>query len=157
MFILFNKNRHQPYHKINYIFTMTTSPMNNHYNGTQSIFNQQYYVNQTIIMSNKNKLITSQFFSGFTQWLDIALIFSVPVISWQASPSEITYIAISFGLSSLLIGPFIGAYLDKTDPKTTMLIGAIFRLFLNLTILLSQSILLFTIIISAKGLANVLY
>lgn len=91
------------------------------------------------------------------QWIDIFLIFSIPPLLWNSSPSEIAILAALFGLPSLFIGPIIGAYLDRSDPLKIMMLGAVLRTVLTALLIYSPIFIYFSILIFLKGISNILY
>ncbi|MGI2030337.1 MFS transporter, partial [Endozoicomonas acroporae] len=108
-------------------------------------------------LNPSNNLIFTQSLAGLSQWLDIFLIFAMPVFVWDASPSEIALIASIFGLPSLFLGPFVGAYLDRTNPFKSMVVGSILRTALSVGIIFSFDIISFGVLVFLKGIANLIY
>lgn len=104
-----------------------------------------------------NALLLVQVLAGFTQWLDIFLIFSIPSFAWNSKPSQIALLAALFGLPSLLLGPFFGAFLDRADPRRLMVVGIVARVVLTLVLALAPWFWLFAVLVLAKGLANLVY
>lgn len=102
-------------------------------------------------------MLCIQTLAGFSSWIDIFLIFSVPAFIWKSSPSEIALVAALYGLPSLVIGPIFGAFLDRNDPRKLMLLGAFSRTLLTLLIAFSSSYEIFAILVFLKGLANLTY
>lgn len=103
------------------------------------------------------RLLVVQTIAGLAQWLDVFLIFSIPSFLWKSSPTEIALLASFFGLPSLFFGPIVGAYLDRTDPRKTMMAGALARTILTLFIAFTHSFPSFALLVLLKGLANLLY
>jgi MFS family permease len=103
------------------------------------------------------RLLIIQTLAGLAQWIDIFLIFTVPSFLWKSSPTEIALLASCFGLPSLFFGPFIGAMLDRTDPRKTMMIGALARTGLTLLIAFASWLPVFAVLVLLKGIANLLY
>lgn len=103
------------------------------------------------------QLLTSQVLAGFSQWIDIFLIFSVPAFLWQSTPPQIAFIASCFGLPGLFLGPFIGAMLDRLDPRRVAFIGALVRTALTVCISFANGFEFFSVLVILKGLANVFY
>lgn len=104
-----------------------------------------------------SRLLTTQVLAGFAQWVDIFLIFSIPSFLWNSSPEDIALIAACFGLPSLFLGPFIGAIVDRADPRKMAFLGAIARTILSLCIAFAPSFGIFAIFVVLKGLANICY
>lgn len=102
-------------------------------------------------------MLCIQTLAGFSSWIDIFLIFSVPAFIWKSSPSEIALVAALYGLPSLVIGPIFGAFLDRNDPRKLMLLGAFLRTLLTILIAFSSSYEIFAILVFLKGLANLIY
>lgn len=104
-----------------------------------------------------NGLLTTQLLSGFAQWVDVFLIFSIPSFLWNSPPEDIALIAACFGLPSLFLGPFIGVIVDRTDPGKMAIFGAVARTFLSLCIAFVPSFWFFVVFVVLKGLANICY
>lgn len=102
-------------------------------------------------------LLVIQTMAGFAQWLDIFLIFSIPSFLWKSSPAEIALLASCFGIPSLLLGPFIGVFLDRTDPQKVMMFGLLARTMLTVMIAFTPGFQAFVVLVLFKGLANILY
>jgi len=103
------------------------------------------------------RLMTTQVLAGFSQWIDIFLIFSVPAFLWQSTPGQIAIIASCFGLPGLFLGPFIGAILDRLDARRVAFIGALIRTALTGCIAFAGEFEFFSALVMLKGMANVFY
>lgn len=103
------------------------------------------------------RLMTTQVLAGFSQWIDIFLIFSVPVFLWQSTPGQIAFIVSCFGLPGLFLGPFIGTILDRLDARRVACIGALIRTSLSGCIAFAGGFESFSALVLLKGLANVFY
>jgi len=108
-------------------------------------------------ISIPNHFLSIQSLAALSQWVDIFLIFSIPAFLWGSSPKEIALIASLFGIPSLFLGPFIGAYIDRSDPMRLMLAGSLIRTLLTLIIMFSPNFTFFATLVLLKGLANTLY
>lgn len=111
--------------------------------------------------SNRQKkarrLLLAQVLAGFSQWIDIFLIFSIPSFIWKSSPEEIAFIATCFGLPSLLLGPFVGVVVDRTDARKMALCGSLTRSVLTIAIAFAPTLPIFSAFVLLKGMANLLY
>lgn len=67
--------------------------------------------------AHAGRLLVIQTLAGFSQWIDVFLIFSVPAFLWQSTPGQIAFIASCFGLPGLFWSPMIGALLDQRDAR----------------------------------------
>ena len=103
------------------------------------------------------KFLTIQILTGFAQWIDIFLIFSIPSFVWRSPPTEIALIAACFGFPSLILGPFIGVLVDRIDPRKMAFAGAIARSLLSIAIAFAPTSMIFAAFVLLKGLANLLY
>lgn len=108
-------------------------------------------------MLNRNRLLSAQVTSGFSQWIDIFLIFSMPVFVWNANPEDIGFIALLFALPSILFSPIVGALADSRNPYRIMIIGAVLRVLTTFLIVINQSYILFLVLVFFKGISNVTY
>lgn len=108
-------------------------------------------------MLNKNRLLSVQVTSGFSQWIDIFLIFSMPVFFWNVTPEDIGIIALLFALPSILLSPIVGALVDSRNPYRIMIIGATLRFLFTFLIVINQSYILFLALVFLKGVSNVIY
>lgn len=103
------------------------------------------------------RLFTTQVLAGFSQWIDIFLIFSVPAFLWKSTPGQIAFIASCFGLPGLFLGPFVGAILDRLDARRVACVGALIRTVLTGCIAFAGGFEAFAALVVLKGLANVFY
>lgn len=108
-------------------------------------------------LTAQRRLLAIQALAGFSQWLDIFLIFSVAAFLWQATPTQMAFIASCFGLPGLFLGPFIGAMLDRLDARRSALMAALTRTALTVGIAFAGSFETFAVLVLLKGLANVFY
>lgn len=108
-------------------------------------------------MLNKNRLLSVQVTSGFSQWIDIFLIFSMPVFFWNVTPEDIGIIALLFALPSILLSPIVGALVDSRNPYNIMIVGAILRVLFTFLIVINQYYILFLALVFLKGISNVVY
>jgi len=118
------------------------------------MINQRSSTNDTVL---ERRLLTIQTTAGLSQWIDIFLIFAVPSFQWRADPVDIALLASCFGLPSLFLGPFVGAFLDRTDPRRVMIFGALARTVLTLLIAFAAWFPAFAMLVFFKGIANLLY
>jgi len=112
-------------------------------------------VNQT--RARTVRLLTIQALAGLAQWIDVFLIFSVPAFLWQSSPGQIALLASLFGIPSLILGPFVGAFLDRTDPRKAVYFGILARSTLTAVIAFAPNYWSFAILVLLKGFSNVCY
>jgi len=103
------------------------------------------------------RLLTVQTLAGFAQWIDVFLIFSVPAFLWQSSPGQIALLASLFGIPSLFVGPLVGAFLDRTDPRKALYFGILARTLLTIAIAFASDYWSFATLVLFKGFANVCY
>lgn len=108
-------------------------------------------------MINRNRLLSAQMTSGFSQWIDVFLIFSMPVFVWNATPEDIGLIALLFALPSLLFSPIVGALVDSRNPFKIMMVGAILRVIFTFLIVINNYYNLFLVLVFFKGISNVVY
>lgn len=108
-------------------------------------------------MLNRNRLLSAQVTSGFSQWIDVFLIFSMPVFVWNATPEDIGVIALLFALPSILLSPIVGALVDSRNPYRIMVIGAILRAIFTFLIVINQNYHFFWVLVFFKGISNVMY
>lgn len=101
--------------------------------------------------------MTTQVLAGFSQWIDVFLIFSVPAFLWQSTPGQIAFIASCFGLPGLFLGPFIGSILDRLNARRVAFIGALIRTALTVCIAFAGGLDFFATLVALKGLANFIY
>ncbi|MEJ8812070.1 MFS transporter [Variovorax ureilyticus] len=107
--------------------------------------------------THTGRFLTVQTLAGFSQWIDVFLIFSIPSFLWQASPARIALLAALFGIPSLFLGPFIGAFLDRIDPRRILYLGIFARSVLTAAIAFAPNYWSFAALTLLKGLANLCY
>ncbi|TCM60036.1 MFS transporter [Acinetobacter calcoaceticus] len=108
-------------------------------------------------MKNNNKLLIIQSCASFSQWIDIFLIFSLPVFIWQASAAQMAGVALLLAIPSVLISPWIGAWVDAHNPKSIMRFGAYLRLLLAVLLLLNPSMSVFFVLVFLRSIFSTLY
>jgi len=102
-------------------------------------------------------LLATQVLSAIAAWLDIFLLFTVPVFVWQCTPAQVAAVASLYGLPSLVIGPVFGALLDRCDPMTATRCGAVARVVATIAIAFAPSFPIFAALVLVKGLANLVF
>lgn len=108
-------------------------------------------------MKTSSKLIYVQALSSLSLWLDIFLIFTVPVYLWHASPSSIAFLAFCLGAPMLFLGPIVGALIDRYDVRKTLVFGALLRTLSTLALAVSPDLPSFLFFVILKGVSNLFY
>ena len=108
-------------------------------------------------MKPPHKLIYIQALSSLSLWLDIFLIFTVPVYMWNASPSSIALLAFLLGAPMLFLGPIVGTFIDRHDIRNTLVFGAILRTTSTTLLAYSSNLNIFLALVFLKGTANLIY
>lgn len=108
-------------------------------------------------MKTSSKLICVQALSSLSLWLDIFLIFTVPVYLWHASPSSIAFLAFCLGAPMLFLGPIVGALIDRYDVRKTLVLGALLRTLSTLALAVSPDLQSFLFFVILKGVSNLFY
>lgn len=106
---------------------------------------------------NYRSLLTAQIGAGLSQWLDVILIFSIPVFLWKGTPQEMAFVASSFALPGLLLGPVIGTWLDRGPIERFLLAGALMRILGGILLFWCASIEWFYPLVILKALGNTVY
>ncbi|QOY74175.1 MFS transporter [Pseudomonas sp. OST1909] len=109
------------------------------------------------MMKTSSKLIYVQALSSLSLWLDIFLIFTVPVYLWHASPSSIAFLAFCLGAPMLFLGPIVGTLIDRHDVRKTLLFGAILRTLSTVALAVSPDLQSFLFLVLFKGVSNLFY
>ncbi|TSD80557.1 MFS transporter [Pseudomonas sp. KBS0710] len=109
------------------------------------------------MMKTSSKLVCVQALSSLSLWLDIFLIFTVPVYLWHASPSSIAILAFCLGAPMLFLGPIVGALIDRHDARKTLALGALLRILSTLALAVSPNLQIFLLFVILKGVSNLLY
>lgn len=107
--------------------------------------------------AHARRLLAIQTLAGFSQWIDVFLIFSVPAFLWQSTPGQIAFMASCFGLPGLFLGPMIGALLDQLDARRAACCAAVARTALTGFIAFAPGFEFFAVLVLLKGVANVFY
>lgn len=116
-----------------------------------------FFCIQTVIMKTSSKIICVQALSSFSLWLDIFLIFTVPVYLWHASPSSIAFLAFCLGAPMLFLGPIIGSLIDRYDVRKTLVSGASLRILSTLGLAVSPDLKSFFLFVIFKGMSTLFY
>ncbi|WP_225908601.1 MFS transporter [Pseudomonas lactucae] len=108
-------------------------------------------------MNTSSKLIFVQALSSLSLWLDIFLIFTIPVYLWNASPSSIAVLAFCLGAPMLFLGPIVGTLIDRHDVRKTLVSGALLRATSTVALALSPNLQIFLLFVILKGISNLVY
>ena len=98
-----------------------------------------------------------QALSSLSLWLDVFLIFTVPVYLWHASPSEIAILAFCLGAPMLFLGPIVGTLIDRHDVRKTLTFGALLRATSTVALAVSPNFEFFLLFVVLKGVSNLIY
>ncbi|MBA1295511.1 MFS transporter [Pseudomonas lurida] len=109
------------------------------------------------MMKTSSKLIFVQALSSFSLWLDIFLIFTVPVYLWHASPSSIAFLAFCLGAPMLFLGPIVGTLIDRYDVRKTLVFGVLLRTLSTVGLAASPDLQSFLLFVIFKGVSNLFY
>lgn len=108
-------------------------------------------------MNTSSRLICVQALSSLSLWLDVFLIFTVPVYLWHASPSEIAILAFCLGAPMLFLGPIVGTLIDRHDVRKTLTFGALLRATSTVALAVSPNFQFFLLFVVLKGVSNLIY
>lgn len=108
-------------------------------------------------MNTSSRLICVQALSSLSLWLDVFLIFTVPVYLWHASPSEIAILAFCLGAPMLFLGPIVGTLIDRHDVRKTLTFGALLRATSTVALAVSPNFEFFLLFVVLKGVSNLIY
>ena len=73
------------------------------------------------------KLLIAQVPADFADWLDFVAIGALLAFTWQVDPVVFAFLAVAMGLPYLIIGPFAGVLVDRTDTKTGLVLSNLGR------------------------------
>lgn len=108
-------------------------------------------------MRASRELVIVQAMSSLALWLDIFLIFTVPVYLWGISPPSVALLAFCLGAPILLLGPIVGTLIDRQDVRKTLLLGFLLRTASTAALVFSPSFDVFLVLVTFKGLSNLIY
>ena len=108
-------------------------------------------------MNTSSRLICVQALSSLSLWLDVFLIFTVPVYLWHASPSAIAILAFCLGAPMLFLGPIVGTLIDRHDVRKTLTFGALLRATSTVALAVSPNFQFFLLFVVLKGVSNLIY
>lgn len=108
-------------------------------------------------MRASDELVVVQALSSLALWLDIFLIFTVPVYLWSISPSSVALLAFCLGAPMLLLGPIVGTLIDRLDVRKTLLFGVLLRIASTAALAYSPSFDVFLVLVILKGMSNLIY
>lgn len=108
-------------------------------------------------MRASRELVIVQALSSLALWLDIFLIFTVPVYLWGISPSSVALLAFCLGSPILLLGPIVGTLIDRQDVRKTLLLGVLLRTASTISLVFSPSFDVFLVLVIFKGLSTLIY
>ncbi|KTB88287.1 hypothetical protein AO069_06495 [Pseudomonas syringae pv. syringae PD2774] len=99
-------------------------------------------------------VILNRIISSSIIWIDFVLIFSLTAYYWLATPSIVGVAAALYGLPGLILGPFIGRAIDRSDPIKALYISYLARGITSFALVFAPTIELFLIAVLFKGIAN---
>lgn len=108
-------------------------------------------------MNSKRTLLALQGFSSLSLWLDVFLLFSIPVFAWNVPASSIALLAFCLGAPILFLGPVTGIIADQVNVKNMLLAGLAARAVTTLGLLIAPTFEWFALAAIAKGVANVVF
>lgn len=75
---------------------------------------------RTVANHELRRLLIGQIPADFADWLDFVAIAALLAFTWQAEPYVFAILAISMGLPYLIVGPFAGLVVDRSDTRTVL-------------------------------------
>lgn len=108
-------------------------------------------------MKASDELIVVQALSSLALWLDIFLIFTVPVYLWSIAPSSVALLAFCLGAPMLFLGPIVGTLIDRQDIRKTLLWGSFLRATSTAALVYSPNFDVFLVLVILKGMSNLIY
>ncbi|MEM9630483.1 MAG: MFS transporter [Pseudomonadota bacterium] len=79
------------------------------------------------ISSQLFPLFAAQAPADFADWLDYVAIGALLAFTWQVDPFVFACLAVCLGLPYLLVGPFAGVLIDRSDLKTVLVLSNLGR------------------------------
>lgn len=108
-------------------------------------------------MRASDELVVAQALSSLALWLDIFLIFTVPVHLWSISPPSVALLAFCLGAPMLLLGPIVGTLIDRQDVRKTLLCGVLLRTASTAALVYSPNFYVFLVLVILKAISNLIY
>jgi MFS transporter, DHA3 family, macrolide efflux protein len=97
----------------------------------------QLNMRQALAIPSFRKLWVAQIVSIFGDFLALYAVLSEMAFRMHASPRAITMVSVSFLLPIALIGPLAGVFVDRWDPKRTMVVSDLARAVLALGLVIA--------------------
>ena len=67
------------------------------------------------------RILVAQVPADFADWLDYVAIGALLAFTWQAEPIVFAFLAVALGLPYLIVGPFAGVFVDRSDIRRVMI------------------------------------
>lgn len=96
-------------------------------------------LNETLSNLGLRRLLAAQVPADFADWLDYVAIASLLAFTWNSPPVAFAFFAVCLGLPYLIIGPFAGVIVDRTQLKHVLIASNIGRALVTLTLAFAPS------------------
>lgn len=102
-------------------------------------------------------ILLSQLFSDFGDWMVIPILAALVGYEWGFGGAELSLLAVCMALPSVLLGPLIGSFVDKSPPKKVMLCCDAVRAICAFSLVYIQNFYVFLIIIIIESIARTFF
>src|ERR1051326_4942831 len=88
---------------------------------------QQLSMRQALAIPSFRKLFFAQLVSVFGDYMALYAVIGVMSFQWKVSPSAISFVTVFFLLPLAFVGPVAGVFVDRWNPRRTMVISDLVR------------------------------
>src|SRR5687767_3955163 len=104
--------------------------------------------------SEQRRLLLGSAPADFADWLDYIALIAVIIYVWHHGPFELALLAIAFTLPYVTVGPFLAAWVDRTELKRVLVISNAIRAAATFTMAVAPNVWVLLVLVIARSLAD---
>ncbi len=97
------------------------------------------------------RLVLAGIPADFADWLDYVAIVALLVYTWQTGPWSLALLALALGLPYLLIGPFAGVLVDRSDLRSVLILSNLGRALSTAFLVFAPNATILLILVFTRG------
>lgn len=97
------------------------------------------------------RLILAGIPADFADWLDYVAIAALLAFTWESGPWSLAWLAIAMGAPYLVVGPFAGALIDKSNLRTVLIFANLGRAITTASLIFAPNVAILLALVFARG------
>lgn len=97
------------------------------------------------------RLLAVQAPADFADWIDFVAIGAILAYFWEAGPVAFAWLAVALGLPYVLVGPFAGALVDRSDLRLVMIASNFGRAVATLALILAANVPVLLVLVALRS------